>query len=120
MNAIGCSVLVLLFASVVLAADPVDRTFDFLRWTIKHRFARRQQQPAVFWNALEQFHLLLRNAFAVAERRHMGQADIGKNAVVGPSDFFHISLPSISKQNRPSEPKIVTIRCPSVAGVELQ
>src|SRR5689334_12307339 len=36
--------------------------------TIERRLARRQQQPAVFWNALEELYLLLRDAFTIAER----------------------------------------------------
>ncbi len=41
-------------------------------------------------------------------------------ATFGPRSFFQSSFPVVSKQNNPSEPKMVTMRRPSVAGVELQ
>ena len=72
----------------ILAADPVNRALDLFCRSIKRRLARRQQQPAIFWNALEQLHLFLRNAFTVAKRRNMRQADIGENAVVRPRNLF--------------------------------
>ena len=73
---------------LILAADPVNRALDLLCRSVQRRLARRQQQPAVFWNALEELHLFLRDAFTVAERRNMGQADIGENAVVRPRNLF--------------------------------
>jgi hypothetical protein len=41
-------------------------------------------------------------------------------ASILPRSFRHRSVPSISKQNSPSEPKMATMLFPSVAGVELQ
>src|SRR5688572_26877615 len=38
----------------------------------------------------------------------------------GPRSFFQINAPFVLKQNKPSDPKMATTRCPSVAGVELQ
>src|SRR5438045_436733 len=39
---------------------------------------------------------------------------------IGPRSFFQRSFPSMSKQNKPSERIMATIRVPSVTGVALQ